>query len=70
MIITPLFGNTQEFTDASEAIFFIDNFLELQNIEGDFRKYEIIARYSNGDYIDASFNGKKEAMKFIEYVAS
>ena len=70
LIITPLFGNTQEFTDASEAILFIDNFLELQNIEGDFRKYEIIARYSNGDYIDASFSGKKEAMKFIEYVAS
>lgn len=70
LTVTPLFGEKHEFSTASDAVLFVEGFEEDQNRGGSFQKYEIIAKYSNGDYIDALFNKKDEALKFIQYIAS
>ena len=70
LTVTPIFGEKQEFSTASDAILFVEGFEEDQNRGGSFQKYEIIAKYSNGDYIDALFNEKDEALRFIQYIAS
>lgn len=69
LIIVPLFGEQNAFTSFSEAMDFVDGFSEREN-GGAFKKYEVIAKYSNGDSIDASFERKNEVSKFIRYLAT
>ena len=68
LIVLPLFGDEQEFETAGEALDFIKSFEEGEN-GGDFQKYEIIARYTSGDSINASFKNKGEMVRFLKYLA-
>lgn len=68
LILIPLYGDEHQFSSVTEAIEFIKDFEEGKN-DGGFRKYEIIAKYSNGDSIDASFAKKEEAERFLKYLA-
>jgi hypothetical protein len=34
----------------------------------DFKKFEIIVKYSNSDTINASFSEKEKAISFLEYL--
>lgn len=68
LIVIPLFGDEYEFTSITDALKFIGSFTEGEN-GGEFRKYEVIVKFSNGDKIDASFNTKRETEKFLRYVA-
>jgi hypothetical protein len=52
----------------SDAITFVENYIEDGLREGNFRKYEIIVRYSNGDKIEASFQNKEKAVSFLHYI--
>ena len=69
LIVIPLFGNENEFSTFTDAIAFVEEFVEGEN-GGDFRKYEIIAKYSNGDSIDASFRSKEDVLKFLRYLGA
>lgn len=69
LIVIPLFGDRNAFSNYADALSFVEDFSEGDK-GGDFRKYEIIARYSNGDFIDASFKTKAETVKFLAYLAS
>ena len=68
LIVVPLFGEEQQFGSLQEAADYISGFAEGEN-GGRFRKYEIIAKYTNGDVIDASFKDKAEATRFLKYLA-
>lgn len=68
IILIPLHGQQSEFVTILEAITFIENYSEYGLREGNFRKYEIIVRYSNGDKIDASFQSKEKAVSFFHYI--
>lgn len=68
IILIPLHGQQNEFTTIQDAITFVENYTEDGLREDNFRKYEIIVRYSNGDKIDASFQNKEKAVSFLHYI--
>jgi hypothetical protein len=69
ILVLPLHGGQNEFRAIADAARFIEAYNEAQG-SGAFRKYEIIVRYTNGDAIDASFQDKATALKFLKYVSS
>jgi hypothetical protein len=68
IILIPLHGQQSELMTISDAITFVENYIEDGLREGNFRKYEIIVRYSNGDKIEASFQNKEKAVSFLHYI--
>lgn len=68
IILIPLHGQQSEFGTVLDAITFVTNYQEDSLRDGGFRKYEIIVRYSNNDKIDASFQDKEKAIKFLLYI--
>ena len=68
VILIPLHGQQNEFSTIEEAVVFVTDYIENGVHEGDFRKYEIIVRYSNADKIDASFQSKEKAIAFLRYI--
>ena len=67
IIIVPLYGSNSEFKDIDIAISFISNFAPKEPSK-EFKKFEIIVKYSNGDTIDASFAVKEKAISFLQYL--
>lgn len=68
VLIVPLSGTDHAFESVSDALDFINEFDEAEH-NGQFRKYELIVRYSNGDRIDATFSDKAGAKEFLAYVS-
>lgn len=68
IILIPLHGRQNEFATIEEAINFVNNYMEDGLHGGEFRKYEIIVRYSNSDKIEASFKNKEKAVNFLRYI--
>jgi hypothetical protein len=68
IILIPLHGQQSEFSTVSEAIEFVEVYKEERAESAKFRKYEVIVRYNNGDKIDASFQDKDKAIKFLKYI--
>lgn len=68
ILLIPLHGMQNEFETVEAAIEFIEKYDQGKGKDGDFRKYEVIVRYSNGDKIDASFGEKSGAVAFLRYV--
>lgn len=68
IILIPLHGQQNAFETITDAIAFVKNYREDSLRDGDFRKYEIIVRYTNNDKIDASFQDKEKAVSFLSYV--
>jgi hypothetical protein len=69
ILVIPLFGRKNEFVSFEEALNFLDNYLVSEGSE-EFRKYEIIIEYSNGDKIDASFSSKEKSKEFLKFVST
>jgi hypothetical protein len=67
IILIPLYGSNTEFQDIDIAIAYLTNFSPSATPQ-DFKKFEIIVRYSNGDTINASFSEKEKAIAFLEYL--
>ncbi|MFO7656250.1 MAG: hypothetical protein R6W78_04220 [Bacteroidales bacterium] len=65
IIILPLHGQESNAVNISEAINFIRQYSE-DKPKLLLIKYEIIIKYNTGDRIEASFNDKKNAIKFLE----
>lgn len=73
VIVLPLHGEKSVFKSLEDAISCVKNYDESISESGDFRKYEIIVRFSNvkgeaHDKIDASFATKDRAISFLRYV--
>jgi hypothetical protein len=68
VILIPLHGAQNEFHCINDAIHFIEKYQQDKEGNGDFRKYEIIVRYTNGDTIDAAFSDKIPAVSFLKYI--
>ena len=65
--VIPLYGMNAEFHNIDIAIAFITGYSsDVSACE--FRKFEIIVRYTNGDTIDASFADKEKAVSFLAYL--
>ena len=64
LIVIPLFGVEHKFTSLESAIQFLSASQEdSQHVI--FQKYEIIAKYTNGDSINGSFNDKENAIRVL-----
>lgn len=68
VILTPLYGQQNEFAMVADAIAFVTNYKEIAQQGGAFRKFEIIVQYSNNDRIEASFRDKENAINFLQYI--
>jgi len=69
LIVIPLHGAEYVFLTCADALGFIRDFDQASK-SGDFRKYEIMVKLSNGDTLDASFKNKEEIEKFLKYLSS
>ena len=68
ILIVPLYGQGKEFSELGKAIEFISSY-EKTSDNSEFRKYEIIVVYTNGDKIDASFSSDDKAVDFLSYIS-
>jgi hypothetical protein len=68
IIVIALHGKEIEFQTIDEAIQHVESYDQAVSGDGVFRKYEIVARYSNDDAIDASFDSKDETVRFLRYI--
>lgn len=64
--IVPLYGKEHQFATIDDAREFLDTGAKESN--GEFRRYEIIVRYTGGDAINASFTDARKALTFLDYV--
>ena len=65
VIILPLHGQEASSDSVTEAIRFLQKYSE-DKPRLPITKYEVIVRYNTGDRIEASFESKKNAIKFLE----
>jgi hypothetical protein len=63
--IIPLHGQRNEFDNLSQAIQFLNRYEESRTADP-LVKYEVQIRYDNGDKIDAEFQDKTRAVKFLQ----
>ena len=68
VIIIPLYGRLNEFTNIDDAINFL-NKKQDSELQGEFQKYEIFVSFSNGDKVEAQFKDKEKAREFLQFVA-
>jgi len=66
--VIPLYGTEHRFESIADARAFIEAGLVAAG--GDFRRYEIVVRFTGGDRIDASFAEAAKAIAFLGYVES
>lgn len=65
IIILPLHGQEAVSNSVTDAIDFLKKYSE-DRPKLPLSKYEIIIKYNTGDRIEASFNDKKDSIKFLE----
>ncbi|WP_411852765.1 DNA methylase [Stenotrophomonas sp. LGBM10] len=70
VMVMPLHGAEREFAGVDAATQFVAEHDQSKVDEGAFRKYEILVRYSNGDRVEASFEGKDAALRFLAYIGA
>ncbi len=66
VIVSPLFGVSNEFGSVEEAIGFLGDDFKVPD-GSSFMKIEIIVVYSNDDRIEGSFTTREKAVDFLEY---
>lgn len=67
VVIIPLYGKSNKFATIDDAIKFLDQ--HRNEACGDFRKYEVLVKFSNGDRVEGSFKDKAKALEFLQFVA-
>jgi hypothetical protein len=68
VILVPLYGTLNEFSTIDDAIKFLNQY-SVSESSGDFRKYEVIIRFSNGDRAEGSFREKVRVEEFLQLIA-
>jgi hypothetical protein len=69
VLVIPLYGRANEFTSIVDALEFLDRHAIYEG-SGEFRKYEILVEFSNGDKVDAFFNTKQKVREFLSFVST
>lgn len=67
VVIIPLYGKPNKFATIDDAIKFLDQ--HRKDGCGDFRKYEVLITFSNGDRVEGSFKDKAKVMEFLQFIA-
>lgn len=68
VVVIPLYGRSSEFATIDDAIKFLDEHRIYEGC-GDFRKYEVLITFSNGDRVEGSFKDKANVREFLQFVA-
>lgn len=68
IIVVPLYGIPYEFSTIEDAIKFLDQH-QTHEHSSDFRKYEVIVKFTNGDQVEGSFRDKAKVQGFLEFIA-
>lgn len=68
VLIIPLYGRSNEFVTIDDAIRFLNEH-QIYEGSGEFRKYEVLISFSNGDRVEASFKEKGKVKDFLEFIA-
>lgn len=70
IVVVPLHGAENLFESVDAAKQFLNSHDQSKAEAGEFRKYEIIVGYSNGDRVEASFEEKAAALDFLAYIGA
>lgn len=68
VVVIPLYGRSTEFATIDDALRFLDQH-RIYEGSGDFRKYEVLISFSNGDRVEGSFKDKAKVRDFLQFVA-
>jgi len=68
VVVIPLYGRANTFITIYEAIRFLDQH-RIYEGSGEFQKYEILVKFSNGDKVEGSFKSKDNVREFLKFVA-
>lgn len=69
ILVIPPYGRINEFVTIKAALDFLDMH-PIYEGSGEFRKYEILVEFSNGDKVDAHFSTKEKVRAFLSFVAT
>ncbi len=64
--VAVLHGKPQQIATAAEAIAYLQNYSDGEGCAAPASKYEIHVRYNTGDVIDALFQQKEDAIRFLQ----
>jgi len=67
VLIIPLYGRVNEFASVEDALKFLDRHAVYEG-SGEFRKYEILVEFSNGDRVEAFLSSKQKVREFLSFV--
>ena len=68
VVIIPLYGRSDEFSTIDDALRFLNQYRIREELP-DFRRYEILITFTNGDRVDGSFKEKTKAQDFLQFIA-
>jgi hypothetical protein len=67
IIVIPLYGRSNEFVTIDDALRFLDGHSVYEGC-GDFRKYEVLISFTNGDRVEGSFKDKTKVREFLQFI--
>lgn len=68
VVVIPLYGRSNEFATIDDALRFLDGHSVYEGC-GDFRKYEVLISFTNGDRVEGSFKDKTKVREFLQFIA-
>lgn len=68
VVVIPLYGRSNEFATIDDALRFLDRHSVYEGC-GDFRKYEVLISFTNGDRVEGSFKDKAKVREFLQFIA-
>jgi hypothetical protein len=68
VVVIPLYGRSTEYATIDDALRFLDQH-HIYEGSGEFRKYEVLISFSNGDHVEGSFKSKAKVRDFLKFIA-
>ena len=68
VVVIPLYGRSNEFATIDDALRFLDHHSVYEGC-GDFRKYEVLVSFTNGDKVEGSFKDQAKVREFLQFIA-
>ncbi|MDP2839111.1 MAG: hypothetical protein Q8O11_03565 [Syntrophales bacterium] len=67
VVVIPLYGRSSEFGTIADAIKFLDQH-RIYERSGEFRRYEVLVTFTNGDRVEGSFKDKVKVREFLQFI--
>jgi hypothetical protein len=67
VVVIPLYGRSSEFGTIADAIKFLDQH-RIYEGSGEFRRYEVLVTFTNGDRVEGSFKDKIKVREFLQFI--